>query len=220
MESPKNEMNMRYTAEHLKNRLEKELPIMRQNYNSLQNIEGFGILPMVVHNISLCVSERVYLFIEPTLLLYKAVLPKRNLLGLLKGSLSDNEKEIKKRISFMDDLLRQELALYNEQLEEAKADIKREKKEQRKAEKTGNTVQSIPTLAERIVNFRHIEIDMYEFLYPYMALVGRGEIEQNEQHIEALQKMRDIAKTILAEFIPKREQALNTCNTILQSDVE
>ncbi len=220
MESPKNEMNMRYTAEQLKNRLENELPIMRQNYNSLQNIEGFGILPMVVHNISLCVSERVYLFIEPTLFLYKAVLPKRNLLGLLKGSLSDNEREIKKRISFMDDLLRKELALYNEQLEEAKADIKREKKEQRKAEKTGNTVQSIPTLAERIVNFRHIEIDMYEFLYPYMVLVGRGEIEQNEQQIEVLQKMRDIATAILAEFIPKREQALNTCNTILQSDVE
>lgn len=221
MESPKNEMNMRYTAEQLKNRLEKELPVMRQNYNSLQNIEGFGILPMVVHNISLCVSERVYLFIEPTLLLYKAILPKRNLLGLFKKSLSDNEKEIEKRISFMDDLLRQELALYNEQLEEAKADIKREKKEQRKAEKLGNTaVHSIPTLAERIVNFRHIEIDMYEFLYPYMALVGRGKIEQNEQQIEALQRMRDIAMTILAEFIPKREQALNTCNTILQSDVE
>ncbi len=220
MESPKNEMNMRYTAEQLKNRLEKELPIMRQNYNSLQNIEGFGILPMVVHNISLCVSERVYLFIEPTLLLYKAVLPKRNLLGLLKRSLSDNEKEIEKRISFMDDLLCKELALYNEQLEEAKADIKREKKEQRKAEKSGNTAQPIPTLTERIVNFRHVEIDMYEFLYPYMVLVGRGEIEQNEQQIEVLQKMRDIATAILAEFIPKREQALNTCNTILQSDVE
>lgn len=220
MESPKNEMNMRYTAEQLKNRLEKELPIMRQNYNSLQNIEGFSILPMVVHNISLCVSERVYLFIEPTLLLYKAVLPKRNLLGLLKRSLSGNEKEIEKRISFMDDLLRKELALYNEQLEEAKADIKREKKEQRKAEKTGNTAQPIPTLTERIVNFRHVEIDMYEFLYPYMVLVGRGEIEQNEQQIEVLQKMRDIATAILAEFIPKREQTLNTCNTILQSDVE
>lgn len=220
MESPKNEMNMRYTAEQLKNRLEKELPIMRQNYNSLQNIEGFSILPMVVHNISLCVSERVYLFIEPTLLLYKALLPKRNLLGLLKRSLSGNEKEIEKRISFMDDLLRKELALYNEQLEEAKADIKREKKEQRKAEKTGNTAQPIPTLTERIVNFRHVEIDMYEFLYPYMVLVGSGEIEQNEQQIEVLQKMRDIATAILAEFIPKREQALNTCNTILQSDVE
>ena len=220
MESPKNEMNMRDTAEQLKNRLEKELPIMRQNYNSLQNIEGFSILPMVVHNISLCVSERVYLFIEPTLLLYKAVLPKRNLLGLLKRSLSGNEKEIEKRISFMDDLLRKELALYNEQLEEAKADIKREKKEQRKAEKTGNTAQPIPTLTERIVNFRHVEIDMYEFLYPYMVLVGRGEIEQNEQQIEVLQKMRDIATAILAEFIPKREQTLNTCNTILQSDVE
>ena len=220
MESPKNEMNMRYTAEQLKNRLEKELPIMRQNYNSLQNIEGFSILPMVVHNISLCVSERVYLFIEPTLLLYKAVLPKRNLLGLLKRSLSGNEKEIEKRISFMDDLLRKELALYNEQLEEAKADIKREKKEQRKAEKTGNTAQLIPTLTERIVNFRHVEIDMYEFLYPYMVLVGRGEIEQNEQQIEVLQKMRDIATAILDEFIPKREQTLNTCNTILQSDVE
>ena len=220
MESPKNEMNMRYTAEQLKKRLEKELPIMRQNYNSLLNIEGFGILPMVVHNISLCVSERVYLFIEPTLLLYKAVLPKRNLIGLLKRSLSGNEKEIEKRISFMDDLLRKELALYNEQLGEAKADIKREKKEQRKAEKTGNTAQPIPTLTERIVNFRHVEIDMYEFLYPYMVLVGRGEIEQNEQQIEILQKIRDIATTILAEFIPKREQALNTCNTILQSDVE
>ncbi len=192
---------------------------MRQNYNSLQNIAGFGILPMVVHNISLCVSERVYLFIEPTLLLYKAVLPKRKL-GLFKKSLSDNEKEIEKRISFMDDLLRQELALYNKQLEEAKADIKREKKEPRRAEKNGNTAQPIPTLTERIVNFRHVEIDMYEFLYPYMVLVGRGEIEQNEQQIEVLQKMRDIATAILAEFIPKREQALNTCNTILQSDVE
>lgn len=216
MESPKNEMNMRYTAAQLKKRLESELPIMRQNYKSLQNIEGFSIVPMVVHNISLCVSERVYLFIEPTLRLYKTLLPKRKL-GLFRKTVSDNEKEIQKRIDFLTDILEKETALYNEQIEDAKADIKKEKMAQ-KASKTSG--QQIPSLAERIANFRHVEIDMYEFLFPYMVLVSRGEIEQKEPQIDELQKMHDIALSILNEFIPKREQALKTCDTILQSDVE
>ncbi len=212
---------MRYTAEQLKSRLEKELPIMRQNYKSLQRTEDFSIVPMAVHNISLCVSERVYLFIKPTIRLYEAMLPKRGFLGAFSKSLSDNEKEIKKRIAFLNDILRQELALYNEQLEEAQEDIKREKKEQKKAAKEGKTaVQQVPPLLDRVANFRHIEVDMYEFLYPYMVLVSRGEIEPNEQQIEEMQKMHDIALAILREFIPKREQALETCNTILQSDVE
>ncbi len=214
MEKVKDEMNMRYTAAQLKKRLESELPIMRQNYRSLQNTQDLGIVPMIVHNLSLCVSERGYLFIEPTLRLYKAMLPKRKL--RLFTTLSDNEKEIRKRIIFLDDLLRKEHELYNAQLDEAKADIKREKAEQK--EKAPS--QAVPTLAERAANFRHVEIDIYEFLYPYMVLVGRGELTPNKQQTEELQKMHAIARDILGEFIPKREQALETCNTILQSDVE
>ncbi len=142
------------------------------------------------------------------------MLPKRKL--RLFTTLSDNEKEIRKRIIFLDDLLRKEQELYNAQLDEAKSDIKREKAEQK--EKASS--QAVPTLAERAANFRHVEIDIYEFLYPYMALVGRGELTPNEQQTEELWEMHAIARNILEEFIPKREQALETCNTILQSDVE
>lgn len=204
-------MDMRYTAEQLKARLEKELPIMRQNNHSLQNSDNdmFYNLPLIVHNISLCVGERVYLFIEPTLRLYKAVLlHKRRFLAKQSG----NEKEIEKRISFLEDLVSKEQILYNEQLDEAKEDIKREKTEK-------DNAQSVASLSERIENFRHIEIDMYEFLYPYMILVTRGEIKQDEKQLNELRKMRDTALSILAEFIPKREKTLETCNTILISDV-
>ncbi len=216
------ELNMRYTAEQLKERLQKELPIMRQNYHSLLNTqtETFFNLPMTVHNISLCVSERAYLFIKPTLRLYKAALPRqKRKLGLLRVKRTANEKEIEKRIAFMEELLKNEFALYNEQLEEAKEDIKREKKAQKEAEEAGCGCQSVPPLAERVDSFRHVEIDMYEFLYPYMVLVSRGEIVQNEQQVEELRKMHTLAIDIYKEFIPKRENALETCNAILASDV-
>lgn len=221
--SEKQEMNMRYTAEQLKQRLEKELPIMRQNFRSLQESgnETFFNLPMTVHNISLCVSERAYLFIEPTLRLYKAALPKqKRKWGVLRMERTANEKEIEKRIAFMEKLLKSEFALYNEQLEEAKEDIKREKKAQKEAEKTGRGSQSVPSLAERIAYFRHVEVDMYEFLYPYMVLVSRGEIVQNEQQVKELRIMHELATDIYKEFIPKREQTLETCNAILASDVD
>lgn len=220
--SEKREMNMRYTAEQLKQRLEKELPIMRQNFRSLQECgnETFFNLPMTVHNISLCVSERGHLFIAPTLRLYKAALPKqKRKWGILRTERTTNEKEIEKRIAFMEELLKSELALYNEQLEEAKEDIKREKKAQKAQEEAGHGSQSIPPLAERIESFRHVEIDMYEFLYPYMVLVSRGEIVQNEQQVEELRKMHTLAIDIYKEFIPKREHTLETCNAILASDV-
>ena len=220
--SEKREMNMRYTAEQLKQRLEKELPIMRQNFRSLQECgnETFFNLPMTVHNISLCVSERGHLFIAPTLRLYKAALPKqKRKWGILRTERTTNEKEIEKRIAFMEELLKSELALYNEQLEEAKEDIKREKKAQKAQEEAGHGSQSIPPLAERIESFRHVEIDIYEFLYPYMVLVSRGEIVQNEQQVEELRKMHTLAIDIYKEFIPKREHTLETCNAILASDV-
>lgn len=221
--SEKREMNMRYTAEQLKQRLEKELPIMRQNFRSLQECgnETFFNLPMTVHNISLCVSERGHLFIAPTLRLYKAALPKqKRKWGILRTERTTNEKEIEKRIAFMEKLLKSEFALYNEQLEEAKEDIKREKKAQKEAEKTGRGSQSVPSLAERIAYFRHVEVDMYEFLYPYMVLVSRGEIVQNEQQVKELRIMHELATDIYKEFIPKREQTLETCNAILASDVD
>ena len=220
--SKQQELNMRYTAEQLKQRLEKELPIMRQNFRSLQvcGNESFFNLPMTVHNISLCVSERAYLFIEPTLRLYKAVLPKqKRKCGLLRTKRTANEKEIEKRIAFMEELLKSEFALRNEQLEEAKEDIEHEKKAQKEAEEAGRGSQSIPPLAERIESFRHVEIDMYEFLYPYMVLVSRGEIVQSKQQVEELCQMHKVAIDIYKEFIPKREHALETCNAILASDV-
>lgn len=120
-----------------------------------------------------------------------------------------NKKEIEKRIIFLEELVRRERTLYNEQLEEAKEDIKREKKT--------HSAGVIAPLKERIDYFRHVEIDMYEFLYPYMILVNRGEIEQDERQIDELRTMRKIAQDILQEFIPKREAALNTCNEILNS---
>lgn len=221
--SEKQEMNMRYTAEQLKQRLEKELPIMRQNFLSLQECgnETFFNLPITVHNISLCVSERGHLFIAPTLRLYKAALPKqKRKWGILRTERTANEKEIEKRIAFMEELLKSDFALYNEQLEEAKEDIKREKKAEKEAEKTGRGSQSVPSLAERIAYFRHVEVDMYEFLYPYMVLVSRGEIAQNEQQVEELRIMHELATDIYKEFIPKREQALKTCNAILASNVD
>lgn len=220
--SEKQEMNMRYTAEQLKARLYDELPIMRTNYYTLLNSkeETFFSLPMTVHNISLCVSERAYLFIEPTLRLFKAILPKqKRKLGLLRVGAYCQRKEIEKRIAFMEELLKSENSLYNEQLEEAKEDIKREKKAQKEAEEAGHGSQSIPPLAERIESFRHVEIDMYEFLYPYMVLVSRGEIVQSEQQVEELRKMHKLAIDIYKEFIPKREHTLETCNAILASDV-
>lgn len=221
--SEKQEMNMRYTAEQLKQRLEKELPIMRQNFRSLQERgdETFFNLPITVHNISLCVSERGHLFIAPTLRLYKASLPKqKRKWGILRMERTANEKEIEKRIAFMENLLKSEFALYNEQLEEAKEDIKHEKEAQKEAEKAGHDSQFVPSLSKRIEYFRHVEVDMYEFLYPYMVLVSRGEIVQSEEQIKELRLMHELTIDIYKEFIPKREHALETCNAILASNVD
>lgn len=210
MENKTQELGMQYTAAHLKERLQKELPVMRENAVSILNSSNdyIGNLPMIVHNLSICVSERAYLFIEPTLRLYRALLPKQKWC-IRKVVQTPNKKEIEKRIIFLEELVRRERTLYNEQLEEAKEDIKREKKT--------HSAGVIAPLKERIDYFRHVEIDMYEFLYPYMILVNRGEIEQDERQIDELRTMRKIAQDILQEFIPKREAALNTCNEILNS---
>lgn len=211
MENNKPVLDMHYTAEQLKKRLEKELPIMRQNLASLESDDD-GVLfrlPMAVHNISLCVSERVYLFIEPTIKLYKMALPEK-VLGIFKQSLTADEKEIEKRVAFMEELLSKERRLYNKQLEEAKADIKREKKDA--TDKT-----KVATLRDRIEAFRHVEVDMYEFLYPYMMLVVRGEIEFGDEQREVLRGMRNSALYIFRSTIPKRETALETCNKVLTS---
>lgn len=212
MENNKPVLDMHYTAEQLKERLEKELPIMRQNLASLESDDD-GVLfrlPMAVHNISLCVSERVYLFIEPTLKLYKMALPKK-ILGIFKQSLTADEKEIEKRVAFMEELLSKERRLYNKQLEEAKADIKREKKDA--TDKT-----KIATLRDRMEAFSHVEVDMYEFLLPYMMLVVQGKIEFGDEQKELLNVMRNLALYIFRTTIPKRETTLDTCNKVLASN--
>lgn len=211
MVNSKQVLDMHYTAEQLKTRLEKELPIMRQNLASLEAHDD-GVLfrlPMAIHNISICVSERVFLFIEPTLKLYKMALPEK-VLGIFKQSLTDDEKEIEKRVAFMEELLSKERRLYNKQLEEAKADIKREKKEA--TDKT-----KVADLHDRIEAFSHVEVDMYEFLYPYMMLVIQGKIEYGEEQKEQLNIMRELALYVFRSTIPKREVALDTCNKVLAS---
>lgn len=220
------ELNMRYVAKELKERLEKELPIMRRDLESLKALQQ-GIYPFAVHNISICVYERVYLFIEPTLRLYKAVLPKqRRKFGIIKVDRTEDEKQMEKRIAFLEDILRTEHALYNEQLERAKEDIKREKKEYKEAQaaaaKEGRTLQplNIPSLQERIEFFKHVEIDMYDFIYPLIALAGRGAIEPNEIYTDEINNMRMIAIRILEEFIPKREAALEAAIKVLNSQTE
>ena len=220
------EGNMRYVAENLKKRLEQELPVMRRDLESLKQLPQ-GITPLSVHNISLCVSERVYLFIEPVLRIYKAVLPKqKRKFGIFKVERTEDEKQIEKRIAFLEDLQRKECLFYNQQLEEAKADIKREKKEfkaaQEAAAKEGKEppTANIPSLQERIEHFRHIEIDMYEFIFPLVALEGRGAIEVDERYNDEINKMREIAIAIYEEFIPKREKALETAIMVLNSQNE
>lgn len=226
MEKAKNKHSMRYVAEEIAKRLESQLPVMRRDLRMLRAISK-GLMPLTIHNISLCVEERVYMFIEPTLRLYKSALPKqKKKFGIFKVERTDDEKKIEERITFLEDLLRREHTLYNTQLDEAKEDIKREKKalkeEQEAAAKDGRTLAERPiaTLQERIEYFRHVEIDMYEFVFPLVALEGRGIIHPDEQFYEEIDNIRKIAIAIYEEFIPKREQALANAKEILASSTD
>lgn len=227
MENNKPELNMRYTASELKKRLEKEIPAMKQDLESLKKMPQ-GFTPLTAHNISVCVSERVYLYLEPTLRLYKAALPKQKskFFGLIKEERTEDEKQMEKRIDFIEDLISREHALYNEQLEDAKADIKAEKKafkeEQAAAAKEGRTLEErkITPLSERIEHFRHVDVDVYEFIFPLVALANRGVIELDDRFVDECNHMRELAIKIYEEFIPKREKALETCNQILASATE
>ena len=206
---------MRYVALNVKKRLEEQLPVMRHDLDVLKRLQH-GLYPIAVHNISLCVEERVYLFIEPVLRMYQAVLPKqKRKMGVFKIERTEDEKQMEKRIVFLDDLLRKEHALYNEQLMQAKADIKREKKEA-----TDEKKADIPSLQERIEFFRHVDIDMYDFILPLMALEGQGKLETNQQYRDLLNQIREIAIRILEEFIPKREKALETAIQVLNAQTE
>lgn len=220
------EGNMRYVAEKLKERLEKELPVMRRDLESLKALSN-GLLPLAVHNISLCVNERIYLFIEPVLRTYQETLPKQKYkFGIIPLERTEDEKQMLKRIAFLEDLVRKEHILYNQQLAQAKKDIKDEKKkykaDQEAAAKEGKTIHpmNIPSLQERIEFFKHIEIDMYDFIFPLIALEGRGVLEPNERYYEEINHMREIAISILEEFIPKREKTLETAIQVLNSQNE
>ena len=220
------EGNMRYVAEKLKERLEKELPVMRRDLESLTQIQQ-GLLPLAVHNISLCVNERIYLFIEPVLRTYKEALPKqKRKFGIIPLERTEDEKQMLKRIAFLEDLVRKEHILYNQQLAQAKKDIKDEKKkykaDKEAAAKEGKTIppMNIPSLQERIEFFKHIEIDMYDFIFPLIVLEGRGVLEPNERYYDEINHIREIAISILEEFIPKREKALETAIQVLNSQNE
>ena len=78
----------------------------------------------------------------------------------------------------------------------------------------------ITPLSERIEHFRHVEVDVYEFIFPLVALANRGVIELDDRFVDECNHMRELAIKIYEEFIPKRGKALETCNQILASATE
>ena len=210
----KKELSVRTTATQLKARLEAELPIMRGDYNKLVAMDDSTLLslPMILHNLSVCVTERVFIFIEPMLDLYKESRPRKR--GMFRMRKSDNERHMDERIKFLKELMEREDAMFDKQMEMAREDIRREKKQVKDKD------AHIPTLSERIPFFTHVEFDLYEFLFPYVIMVTRGDLEYGEPQMNTLRTIRARALNILEEFIPKREKALETCNKILESDVQ
>lgn len=192
---------MTYTATNLKARLEKEIPILKGNYATLSdNPTNYYSLPLTIHNICLCVGERAYMFIRPTIDLYT----------LMSNDLQGTDKEeVTKRLEFLRKLEKDEDNLYSDQLTSAMADIEQEIKDNK---------EEVPTIDERIEYFQHIELNLYEFIYPFFYLVKNGTIALTEDYTAILNELVKLSLGILKEFIPKRETALQTCNTVLRND--
>jgi len=197
----------RRSVESTKERLEKELPIMRQNLETLKaNEENYNVLAMTIHNIAVILSEEIYRFFDPILSLWKSNHIKRSLWKrITNAEPTIVEADTERVYEVLDEVISKEHTIYNQQLEYAK-------KERKKAKKAGEDVRP---LAEDIATFQHVEYDPSDIVARFWLLVVKGKIEVNEDHLYYLKQLYSLCVEVLEKYIPLREEALERCNQLL-----
>ena len=220
----KNDENLKQSAVVLKERLEKELPIMQQNLAALKrNEKNYAVLPTTVHNIAVIHNEEVYRLIDLICLLWKASNPAKR--PWWKLSKSKFEKRQQKALEILDYLQLQERKAYQQQLEHVKKERVRIKRLNRRhkaqAEKKGELEKfepiPIPVVKDEIQYFQHVEYDPSRLLINFWQFVTSGEHVLDENEIDILDKIRDTCINIYETYIPKRLEAVERCNSIITS---
>jgi len=191
-----------------KERVEKELPIMRQNLDTLkENEENYTVLAQTVHNIAIIINNEAYRFFEPFLRLWESnEVRKRSWMRIGKATIVEKDTDVVRDV--LTQLINQEKKLHNRQLEEAKKERKKmlvEKKD-----------EPVPTLEEMIADFRHVEYDPSAIFERFWMHVLTNNIELNDKHLGCLREIRSTCVSILEEYIPKREESIKKCDYILQ----
>ena len=200
----------RASVEKLRKRLSKELPILRENLDVLvrdRNNGNYTILSNVIHNIAIILNSEVHSFFEPLLRLWAGISSEADEVVLSE----------RKRIcdEILSELIRQEQVLYNAQIDEARKERKRIKKENNGVSESD--MQRVPSMAELEESFEHIEYDVSPQFVRFWYFTIIGMIELSKEQMLVLQEIYNLCVVILEREIPKREEALKKCDIILAS---
>lgn len=219
------EENLKQSAIALKERLEKEVPIMQQNLVALKrNEQNYAVLPTTVHNIAVIHNEEIYRLIDLISCLWRAGKPgKRRLLNLFRKPAF--EKEQKKALEILDYLNLQERKAFAAQLDHVKKERQRIKRLNRRnkarAEKKGELdkfePQPVPVVKDEIQYFQHVEYDPSRLLIIFWKFVTSGEHPLSDDEVYWLGKIRETCIDIYEKYIPNRLAAIEKCNVIIES---
>ncbi len=219
-----NDENLKQSAITLKERLEKEVPIMQQNLEALKRSENnFSVLPTTVHNVAVIHNEEVYRLIDLIHMLWVTSKPKER--PWWKLSKSDFEKHQKKALEVLKYLQLQERKAYQLQLENIKKERARIKRLNRRhkaaAEKKGELEKfeptPVPVIKDEIQYFSHVEYDPSRLLIIWWRFVTKGEHIMDENEIDILGKIRQTCIDIYEKYIPQRIAAIENCDKIIAS---
>ena len=219
------EENLKQSAIALKERLEKEVPIMQQNLAALKrNEQNYAVLPTTVHNIAVIHNEEVYRLIYLIEELWTVHIQNgKRLLHLFRKSAFEKEQD--KALGILHYLNTQEWRLFHAQLDHVKKERQRIKRLNRRnkaiAEKKGELdkfePQPVPVVKDEIQYFQHVEYDPSRLLIIFWKFVTSGEHPLSEDEIHWLGKIRETCIDIYEKYIPNRLAAIERCNAIIES---
>lgn len=178
--------------------IEKELPVLTNNLQSLTSSQTFVTIPSVVHNICVVFERQAYKFLRPAYNLYKHI-NAASLTPELQDMVATTQKILSELVAKEDALVNEQYELLNRQIAAAK--------------EKGETVN----VKEEERVFNHLEADLSTFFGKVIKLAISGYYHMTEQDLETMREVHSICVSILQEEIEAKQNALSNAKKFLAS---
>lgn len=196
MKTPNNNDDYKNTVLKVQQQLQKELPVLQQNLNSLQATDNFSILPSIIHNICITSERQAYKFLKPAIELYLSAQAVNETIAEIIVNTSNTLKELQQK----EDALQQEQ--YTQTKQEADFAYK------------NNQPYNINY---EINNFNHLEADMASFYRKLIMLIISQQVIMNKKIDICFKHVKKMCIDILTSLIQQKQCTLNNTNKIIES---